>query len=399
MRKSSKMRVDLFAAAAALLIASCFSGYSEEASRNALRVRRGTLSRELILTGELEAARGEAITVPMLPQWQSSIKWLATDGVEVKKGERVVELDNSSFTTDLDSKRQTELQVLQEIQQKQSEWKADLEQKQLDFDTRKSELDKARIDASVPKEILSAREHQDRQIKFERASVEFAKAKDVLASQKKEVEADRRNLQLRLTKAQREIHRAEEAIESVVLRAPRDGIVIVRDHPWEGRKIQNGDTVWVGFPLALIPEMSSLRVSAALADVDDGRVAAGMPATVVLDGYPGVTFTGAVTSISAVAQESNRQSLRRAFKLTVNLSRIDVKRMRPGLSARVVVRTQTVANALIAPRAALDLSAKSPRAHLEGGKSVNVTVGACNAQDCVVTDGLKEGQRLESVNG
>jgi multidrug efflux pump subunit AcrA (membrane-fusion protein) len=119
----------------------------------------------------------------------------------------------------------------------------------------------------------------------------------------------------------------------------------------------------------------------------------------VLDGYPGVTFTGAVTSISAVAQESNRQSLRRAFKLTVNLSRIDVKRMRPGLSARVVVRTQTVANALIAPRAALDLSAKSPRAHLEGGKSVNVTVGACNAQDCVVTDGLKEGQRLESVNG
>src|SRR5438876_7028121 len=253
MRKSSKMRGRLVAALLSLLIAGCFSGYSEEAPKNALRVRRGTFSRELVLTGELEAARGEAITVPMLPQWQSAIKWLATDGVEVKKGERVVELDNSSFTNDLDSKRQAELQVLQEIQQKESEWKADLEQKQLDFDTRKSEYDKAKIDTSVPKEILSLREYQDRQIKFERAANEFEKAKNILASQKKEISADRRNLQLRLTKAQREIRRAEEAIESVVLRAPRDGIVIVRDHPWEGRKIQTGDTVWVGFPLALIP--------------------------------------------------------------------------------------------------------------------------------------------------
>jgi HlyD family secretion protein len=393
------MRIQISAAVAALLMVSCFSGYSDEAPRNALRVRRGTFTRELVLTGELEAARGEAITVPMLPQWQTSIKWLATDGAQVGKGERVVELDNSTFTSDLDSKRQTEMQVVQEIQQKQSEWKADLEQKQLDFETKKSEFDKAKIDASVPKEILSAREYQDRQIKLQRTSTEFAKARDILASQKTEVEADRRNLQLRLTKAQREIRLAETAIESVVLRAPRDGIVIIRDHPWEGRKIQAGDTVWVGFPLALIPEMSSLRVTASLADVDDGRLSVGMPATVVLDGYPGISFTGKVGSISAVAQESNRQSLRRAFKVFVNLDRIDVRRMRPALSARVVVRTQTISNALMAPRAAIDLTSPKPHARLAGGNTIDVTLGPCNAQECVVTSGLEEGQRLEGNNG
>ncbi len=393
------MRNPLIPAAVSLLVVSCFSGYSEEAPRNALRVRRGTLTRELVLTGELEAAKGEAITVPDLPQWQSSIKWLATDGMSVKTGERVVELDNTSFTTDLDSKRQTELQARQELEQKESEWKADLEQKQLDFDTRKSECDKAKIDASVPKEILSAREYNDRQIKFERTSVEFAKARDVLAAQKHEVGADRNNLLLRLQKAQREIRIAEKAIESVVLRAPRDGIVIIRDHPWEGRKIQAGDTVWVGFPLALIPEMSSMRVSAALADVDDGRVRAGMPAAVVLDGYPGMTFNGKIATISAVAQESARQSLRRAFKVTVSLDRIDTERMRPALSARVIVNTGTVANALIAPRAALDVTSKQPRARLAGGRTVDVSLGACNAQECVVTKGLEEGQRLEDVNG
>ncbi|HEX9164208.1 MAG TPA: HlyD family efflux transporter periplasmic adaptor subunit [Thermoanaerobaculia bacterium] len=415
------MRGILLAAAASLLFVSCFSGYSDEAPRNALRVRRGTFSRDLVLTGELEAARGEAITVPMLPQWQSSIKWLATDGVQVKQGERVAELDNSSFTNDLESKKQTELQVLQEIQQKEAEWKADVEQKQLDYETRKSELDKARIDASVPKDILSVRDYQDRQIKFERAATEFAKTRDIFTSAKREIEADRKNLQLRLTKAQREIQLAETAIESVVLRAPRDGIVIVKDHPWEGRKIQVGDTVWVSFPLALIPEMSSLRVSAGLADVDDGRVAAGMPASIVLDGYPSMTFTGKVASISAVAQETNRQSLRRAFKVLVTLNGIDQQRMRPGLSARVIVRTASVPNALIAPRAALVIPSGSEesgrgqvpiarpdssltlgmtaRARLANGTFANVNLGACNAQECIVTGGLAEGQRLGRADG
>lgn len=393
------MRNALVPAAVSLLVVSCFSGYSEEAARNAPRVRRGTFTRDLVLTGELEAARGEAISVPDLPQWQSSVKWLAADGVSVKAGERVAELDNSSFTADLDSKRQTELQARQELEQKESEWKADLEQKQLDFDTRQSEYNKARIDASVPKEILSAREYADRQIKLERTAMEFAKARDVLAGQKHEVASDRSNLLLRLQRAQREIRITEKAIESVVLRAPRDGIVIVRDHPWENRKMQVGDTVWIGFPLALIPEMSSLRVSAALADVDDGRVRAGMPATVVLDGYPGVTFNGKIAAISAVAQETNRQSLRRAFKVTVSLDRIDTKRMRPALSARVIVNTDAVANVLIAPRSALDVVSKPPRARLPGGRMAGVSLGPCNAQECVVTAGLEEGQRLEDLNG
>jgi len=106
-----------------------------------------------------------------------------------------------------------------------------------------------------------------------------------------------------------------------------------------------------------------------------------------------------VTTISAVAQETSRQSLRRAFKVTINLDSIDTQRMRPGLSARVVVKAQTVADALIAPRASLDLTSKQPHAILSNGKTVDIDLGACNAQECVVTRGLEEGQRLGAANG
>src|SRR5688572_13450008 len=105
-----------YLAIAALVLAACFSGYREKGPA-ALEVRKGTFISDVVLTGELEAARGAAITVPSLPNWQTSIKWLAVDGAMVKEGERVVELDNSTFTADLDSKRQAELQALQELQQ------------------------------------------------------------------------------------------------------------------------------------------------------------------------------------------------------------------------------------------------------------------------------------------
>jgi multidrug efflux pump subunit AcrA (membrane-fusion protein) len=390
----------LLCGVAVALLAACFSGFREEEGTEELRVRRGVFVSDVILTGELEAARGAAMTVPNLPSWQTSIKWLATDGVPVKQGERVVELDNSTFTTELDSKRQTELQALQELQQREGEWKADLEQKQLDYETKKSELEKAKIDAGVPRDILSLREYEDRQTRFRRATVEYEKARDLLASQRQGIDSDRKNLGLRLQKAQREIRIAERAIEDLVLRAPRDGIVVVRDIPWEGRKLQQGDTVWVGFPMALIPDLSSLQVAVTLPDVDDGRVSPGMRASVTLDGYPDRQFTGTVTSISAVAQESNRQSLRRAFKVVVNLDRIDAERMRPGLSARVVIRQAAAADRLLVPRASLDLA--TARVRLQNGRFVTVKVGQCNAQECIIDSGLQAGQRLgrfdEDVN-
>ena len=391
------MRNLTMTAAAALLAAGCFSGYSDTPKKSDLRVRRGAFVNDVVLTGELEASRGDMISVPPLPSWQTSIKWLAVDGAEVQAGEKVVELDNTTFATELDAKRQTLTQTLQELQQKESEWKADLEAKQLDVEKRRTELDKAKIEAAVPHEVLSDRDYEERQTALSRARVAYEKAQDVLRSQLKAVQADRGNLQLRMQKAERDIMRAEGAIESLVLRAPRGGIVVVRDIPWEGRKMQAGDTVFVGFPIAQIPEMSSLQVSAWLADVDDGRIAVGQRANVVLDGYPQMAFGGKVTSISAVAHESARMSLRRAFKVVVLLDRIDPQRMRPGLSARVTIRRENTAAALLAPRAALDLTGKTPKATLANGETVDVILGSCNAQECVVKSGLEEGQRLAAL--
>src|SRR5215212_3582685 len=91
-------------AVAFLIFTACFSGYEGDA-QSSLRVRRGDLVTDLVLTGELEPARGDELTVPPLPSWQTSIKWIAEDGAELRKGEPVVELDSASLNSELDQKR------------------------------------------------------------------------------------------------------------------------------------------------------------------------------------------------------------------------------------------------------------------------------------------------------
>src|SRR4051812_22479581 len=171
------------AAVSVLFLGACFSGYDTPSS-GTTKVHRGTFVQNVVITGQLDAARGVLIAVPPLPNWQTSIKWLAPDGSEVKSGERVVELDNSTFISDVDSKRQAVIQATQELQQKEAEWAADLQQKELDFDKKQTDLEKAKLDGLVPAEVLSRREYEERQTKLKRASVEFAKARDLVTSQK-----------------------------------------------------------------------------------------------------------------------------------------------------------------------------------------------------------------------
>jgi multidrug resistance efflux pump len=383
----------------ALLVAplsACFSGNAETAPELDLRVHRGDFRSDVVLAGELEAARGELLSVPPLPSWQTAIKWIAEDGAAVRAGEPVAELDNSALTLDLDTKRRSAMQAAQELQQKESEWEADLEQKELEVEQKKSALEKAVLDARVPSELLSGRKYEENQAALRRTTTEHEKAVDSLRARRTAIASERENLLLNIGKTEREISIAEYAINALVLRAPKDGIVVIKDHPWEGRKLQSGDPVWVGFPIALIPDLGTMRVNAQLADVDDGKIAAGMPVVVTLDGYPDLPFQGKIASISAVAQESRRQSLRRHFEVLVALNKLDPARMRPGLSARIVVNREQRGAQLLAPRAAIDFAGKTPRVRLDGGELKDVKLGGCNAQDCVVSR-IEEGTRLAPI--
>ena len=364
---------------------------------NGLRVHRGDFETRLLLTGELEAVKSDDISVPKLPQWQTSIRWMERDGAQVKKGQKILELDNLSFASNLEDNRLAAVKAADETARQASENAVQLEEKSLAVEQAKSAMEKAKIDAAVPPDLLARRDYAERQLAFEKARADFEKAADELGAYKKAAEADLAVKRIALAKAEREVKTAEDSIGSTLIRAPRDGVIEVAEHPWEGRKFQVGDSVFVGWKVMSIPDLSAMRVVAGLSDVDEGKVRVGMNATCRLDAFPALVFTGTVADVSPIAREVRKSPQRRAFRVRVSLDHCRPDIMRSGLSVKVEVQTGKMTAVLLAPRAALRLESDSPKARLKSGREVKVRLGPCSEQECVVEEGLDQGQRLSAV--
>ncbi|HET9210063.1 MAG TPA: efflux RND transporter periplasmic adaptor subunit [Thermoanaerobaculia bacterium] len=401
MRARTSASVCLLLLACPVLLAGCSgAGARAESRREAeLTAHRGTFRQRLILSGELAAERGEAMNVPRTNAFQLTIRWLAPDGVPVKAGDPVVAFDNSQFSSDLEEKRLSASQAGSDLATAEAQVRTSASEQRFDVQKARSALEKAKLDAAIPKDLLALREYQERQLALKRAETDLAKAEEVLRSESKVSATDVEVKKISLDKSKREIHTAEEAIDALNLKAPRDGMVIVGSHPFEGRKYQVGDSVWPGMAVATLPDLSSMMVQANLSDVDDGRIRPGMQVVCTLDAYPDTPYRGRVVDISPVARESRRSPLLHYFPVRIALEKVDTRRMRPGMSVRVEVLGEETKDALLVPREALDLSAGGPRVLLAAGGSAPVRLGPCSADTCVVESGVSAGTRLRSRDG
>lgn len=378
------------------LLAACdpARGPNEPVADPSLVVTRGALEERILLTGELEAAESEQLLAPRTEGWAIAIRWLAEDGALVKKGDKVVELDNTAV---LETISDLDLAVSQagiELTSQRATSAVAVEDKRFEVQTQRTALAKAELDAKVSPQLVSRREYQQFQLAVSTATTALATAEDDLRAAQEGARLEEEVKRIALDKARRKLESAQEEIEGLVLSAPRDGVVVVGTHPWEGRKLQMGDNVWPGLTVAKLPDLSSMVVEAVLSDVDDGRVRPGMAATCVVDAWPERPLAAEVLSVSPVAREPEHQSARRFFSVVLTLPAGGIDDLRPGLSVKADVLAAQHEGELLAPRAALDTSTEPARAWLASGEAVDVELGPCDAHRCVVLAGLSEGAAL-----
>jgi HlyD family secretion protein len=359
-------------------------------------VHRGRFEDRFLLTGQLIAVNADYLTVPRIPSWQTTVRWLEGEGAVVKAGARVVEFDTASFAQDLGEKRLRWDTAQSDLEQSEADRVGQRAEREWEVAQKTIAVEKAEIAAATPQEFVRGKDYQDNQLALARAKTEFDKAHEALASFEESSAETVRQKSIAVEKARRELDAAEQAMSGMILKAPRDGILVVADHPWQGRKIQVGDSVWVGLPVVSLPDLGAMEVEAKLSDVDDGRIAPGLPVVCVLDAYPDRTYPGRIAEITPVAQEAAGRSLRRAYNVRVTLSAPDVERMRPGMSVRVEVRPAPREDVLLAPRAGLDLAGTQARAKLASGETVDVKLGACSRESCIVLGGVADGVRLRA---
>lgn len=383
--------------------AACSSGRAEPQPSGSspvtprdLTVHRGTFEDRFLLTGQLIAFNADSLFVPRLPSWQTTIRWLEAEGAVVKAGQKLVEFDTAAFAQDFNEKKSALDQAGSDLEQAEADRESQRAEKHWLVTQRTIAVEKVKLAASIPAEFLRGKEYQEHQLALTRATSELDKAGEELAAHETSSAEAVLQKRIALEKARREFDAAGQAMDGMVLKAPRDGILVIAEHPWQGRKIQIGDAVWVGLPVVNLPDLAAMEVEAKLSDVDDGRIAPGLAVTCILDAYPDRPYTGRIAEITPVAQEAANRSLRRAYNVRVALHAPDTQRMRPGMSVKVEVHPADRAGVLLAPREGLDFAGSRPRARLESGKLIDVELGGCNRDTCVVVSGLEAGARLKA---
>jgi multidrug resistance efflux pump len=359
-------------------------------------VHRGRFEDRFLLTGQLVAVNADYLFVPRIPSWQTTIRWLEAEGAVVKAGQKLVEFDTATFAQDFGEKRLVADQARSDLDQSEADRAGQNAGKEWEVAQKSIAVQKARIAAAIPPEFVRGKEYQDNQLALARATTELEKAQEGLSAFELSAAETVQQKRIALEKAQRELDAAGQAMDGMVLKAPRDGILVVADHPWQGRKLQVSDSVWVGLPVVSLPDLTTMEVEAKLSDVDDGRISPGLRVVCVLDAYPDRMYAGRIEEITPVAQEAAGRSLRRAYNVRVTLDAGDTERMRPGMSVKVEARPTVRENVLLAPREGLDLAGPKPHARLATGEVVDVKLGTCNRDTCVVEGGLEDGTRLRA---
>lgn len=126
-----------------------------------------------------------------------------------------------------------------------------------------------------------------------------------------EVEKNRRNVENK----RKALERAKKDLAECEIVAPTDGILLYSELPRAGgkRKVQIGDSVWVGQTFLEVPDTSELVAEIQIREVDVAKIKSGMKTEIEVDAFPGQKFEGLVSTVAALAKEDTENTSVRRF--------------------------------------------------------------------------------------
>lgn len=274
-------------------------------------VRRDSIRKTARLTGVTTAARFSMLLAPALrgtrtsygsSDFQQILLSTATPGSMVKKGQVIAEFERMYMLRRLDDYRA----VVTQSEANLRSLNAILDMRRKNYDqltTRyRGARDKAALDLKKAP-VLSA-------IKAEKDRLTHAQYDDqlseIIAEEKYFIESETASInrsRLSLKIARLELERAQRNADSMLVKAPLDGMVVMQTirRGSDTSEIRGGDQLYPGQPYMQIIDPSSMGVVATVNQVDVDLIQVGAQARVVFDAFPGLELPAQVVSIGAIA--------------------------------------------------------------------------------------------------
>jgi len=226
---------------------------------------------------------------------------------------------------------------------------------------------------------------------------------DVLENELSLARVDLRSLQESLSQARAALDQSEELLDKTRIRSPIDGIVIQIDVK-VGETVIAGTTNIPGSTMMVIADPSETLTEVQVDEADIAQVLEGQKADIFSAAYPDTPLSGTVQSIASVARQTQGQQ-NLSFLVKILLDEQDTMAIRPGMSVRADIYTQTSEESLAVPVQAvlydegLDEDAGSSEDQpyvyvIDAGKALrkDVKTGISSDSDQEILEGLEEGE-------
>jgi multidrug efflux pump subunit AcrA (membrane-fusion protein) len=263
------------------------------------------------------------------------VTFLAPEGAQIKKGERIVEFDDSSLMSQKSEAERT----LDETQLNIEKTKSDLEAQRCDLlnslSQAESQLKQDQLYGKISKDLLPGNTYQRYQLNVQKSKLSLQKAQEQLDNFEKSYASQMQLVEISRSQAEINLKKIDSDMALLKIDAPQDGILIYGDNWQSNRKIQPGDTLFHGMEVVSLPDLSSMQVVGYVYDTEYSSLAPDMRCTISLDALPDFQVGGRIVSLTSVAGRKSFASKKKVFQAVIQPDKIDAQSLKPGMTARI----------------------------------------------------------------
>jgi HlyD family secretion protein len=343
------------------------------------RVARGPLELSVHATGELRASKSAMLIAPSVGGTLRILR-LPETGVSVKAGDVIAEFDPTEQQYALEQARSQLAEAEQQIVKKKADLDVQSAEDRVELLTARFDVRRAELDNLADRDLISANAYAKNHLALDQATQRLAQ---IEADSKTRVDTNRAALTLveeKRAKAELAATRAQQNIDSLVLKAPIDGLVVIRDNRdasggffFSGMTLpayRAGDNTFAGRPIADVFDLGGMELRVKVGEQDRANVTVGQAATVWSDALPATPLTAKVTAIAGLASSDffDISGPVRQFDATLKLDRVD-PHLRPGTTVMVLFTGRRVDNVLQVPLQAVRQKNGKPTVYVQSAAS------------------------------
>ena len=359
-------------------------------------VNYGEFVIKIVEAGEVAAITSVTVSAPRVSGRLQIIK-LIKDGSHVKEGDVLVQFDKEEKQQQM-LKSLSDLKIAQnEISKKLADIESQKRTSQIDLDNIKLQYEEALLETKKADTIAKI-EAEKNKLRYEQAEKRHKETLKKMESQDQSNEADLKVLDEKKAKAEADYQMAKKSLEEMTCQAPKEGLVVLKEI-WKGTgmgKVQEGDSVWPGYPILEIPDLSAMEVKVYLNEVDVGKVKPDQEATIKIDSFPEKIFEGKVERVASIGTKKDWDAKLKTFETVIALNEID-PRMRPGMTCMVDIIIEKIPDVLSIPIESVFEKEGKTIAYAMGSRTPKrreVVLGKRNNTHIIVTQGLSVGDKI-----